>query len=223
MKIDLELKLEELKSGAHTRTKNSLDALHRILKKHYQSGERDYCIATIGRLSADVNGPSTVSIRNKSGAHYRELIESWAIYAGTTMKKPVSNQSRKREVPSDHKLLEHINDPALRTVFGQIIAERNRYRNQLNLLKQQTEFLIDKRPKAPSYSHSDATIEVLPALSGILSEMEKEALDVAISDEFFSNQGWLVAETGQVKCHEYGEIYKRGYVNAIRKVLDAID
>jgi len=191
--------------------------------KQFQSGEQDFCIATIGRLSTAANGPSTVSIRNKSGSHYRRLIESWATFAGTTMKKPVSNQSRQREIPSDNKLLEHINDPALRTVFGQVIAERNRYRNQLNLLKQQTEFVIDKRPIMRNYFQNDATVEVFPALSGILTDMEKEALDTAISDEFFNDQGWLVTETGQVKCQTSGEIYKRGYVNAIKKVLNAID
>ncbi|WP_202436493.1 gamma-mobile-trio protein GmtX [Vibrio eleionomae] len=49
--------------------------------------------------------------------------------------------------------------------------------------------------------------------------MELEALRAAISDKFMDSQRWVVMPTGQVK-DEYGtEVYKRGYVNSLKKVL----
>lgn len=223
MQIDPQLILKELKDGATTRTQASLDKLNGVLCKHYEAGEKDFCIATIGRLSVAAKGPSTVTIRNKSGAHYRRLIEAWATKAGTDMKKPLASHSRQREVPSDTRLLERLDDPALRALFGQIIAERNRYKKEVNLLKQQADIVIDKRPIRQANMSKEDTIEVLPSLSGVLTEMEIIALRKAISEEFFAKWGWKVTKAGQVKCEEYGEIYPRGYVNAIKKVLGEIE
>ena len=48
---------------------------------------------------------------------------------------------------------------------------------------------------------------------------EAEALRAAISDEFMQQQGWVVMPTGQVKAMNGDEVYKRGYVNAVKKLL----
>ena len=57
-------------------------------------------------------------------------------------------------------------------------------------------------------------------VSGILSLMEVEALEKAISDDFIFRQGWKVNEkTGRILDQDGRSIYKAGYVNAIKKVL----
>jgi hypothetical protein len=109
----------------------------------------------------------------------------------------------------------------MRAIFGQIIAERNRYRNELNTLKAHSELIVDRRP----VQHFDQPIEsgavqFVQTLS--LNEMEVEALRAAISDEFFEYHEWTVSAAGQVKDENKREIYKHGYVNAIKKVLKEI-
>ncbi|MNE95579.1 hypothetical protein D3C80_1936820 [compost metagenome] len=52
--------------------------------------------------------------------------------------------------------------------------------------------------------------------------MEITALRAAVSDDFFDKQGWMVTRAGQVKG-DSGEIYKHGYVPAIRKILKEIE
>ncbi|MXE51005.1 hypothetical protein FQ037_26050, partial [Escherichia coli] len=91
----------------------------------------------------------------------------------------LSPTSRSKSVPQDNKLLERIPDPAVRALFGQIIAERNRYRKEVNLLKQHANITIDKRPVRQFDASAEPSVEVLPSLSGILTESEKNALAYA--------------------------------------------
>ncbi len=219
MNIDINVILEDLKEGRHSRTQASLDKLNEILQAYYNSGQRDFSVTRIGRESVEKGGPGYQSIRATQNKHYRTLIEAWAAKANTTTKKPVAELSRSREVPADNQLLERINDPALRALFGQIIAERNRYRKELNLLKQHANIVIDKRPVKQVAASADS-VEVLPSLSGILTPSEIKALTYAISEDCMEKQGWHYTKAGQVKSEEWGlEVYPRGYVNALRKVL----
>jgi hypothetical protein len=52
------------------------------------------------------------------------LIDAWATKANTNMKKPPVPHSRKNEIPTDTEVLLRLNDPVMRAVVGQIIAER---------------------------------------------------------------------------------------------------
>jgi hypothetical protein len=105
-----------------------------------------------------------------------------------------------------------------------IIAERNRYRNELNTLKGQSDFVIDLRPlKAPpAVQTTQEGVEVIPSLRGILNESEVEALKSAVDGVFFEQQGWPVGKAGQVRG-EFGPLYKHGYVHAIKKILAELD
>lgn len=192
-----------------------------MLKAQYAAGERNFSIAEIGRLSAERGGPTAQTIRNKTGLVFRQLIEAWAAQAGASMKAPVNPLAKANKVPKDYELLQRITDPALRAVFGQIIAERNRFRNELNLLKAHSELIVDKRP-AQKFDQIEANsaVQVLPALN--LNDMEIAALKAAVSDEFFESREWTVSPAGQVKDENRREVYKHGYVNAIRKILKEV-
>ena len=218
MSTDIETLLEELKAGKSSRTCASLDKLNALLEARFKAGEKDYCIATIGRVSRDQGGVSTTTIRNTTGKYYRRLIEAWATQANTTLKKPPVVHSRQREIPSDNKLLDKLDDPVLRTLFGQIIAERNKYRKENHVLKQQVEVVVDMRPQK-----TKGTTEVLPALNGVLLPVEIDALKSAISEKFFERQDWSVnPKTGAVK-DEFGRtLFQVGFVKAVEKVLEQI-
>lgn len=109
-------------------------------------------------------------------------------------------------------------------MFGQIIAERNRYRKEVNLLKQHANITIDKRPVRQFDASAEPSVEVLPSLSGILTESEKNALAYAISDECMEKHNWQTTQAGQVKDMEYNiEIFPRGFATGLRKLLGEVD
>lgn len=219
MEVDIGVILEDLKEGKTTKAQQSLDKLNETLREYYERGERDFSITAIGRLSAEDGGVGYESIRATANKHYRDLVEAWAAKAKTTTKKPPSNHSRSRRVPQDNQLLERIPDPALRVLFGQIIAERNRYRTQLNILKSQAEVVIDKRPVRQFEASAEPSFELLPSLQGIVSDNEIKALRFAASDECIERQGWLVTQAGQVKTELGEEVFPRGFMTGLRKLV----
>ena len=224
MEYSIEIILDDLKDGKTPRTKQNLDTLNGILQRYVESGQRDFSVSKIGRVSAAEGGPAYEALRATRNKHYRELINAWAQKCNANMKKPLAEYSRSREVPADNKLLERIPDPAVRALFGQIIAERNRYRKEVNLLKQHANITIDKRPVREFDMSAEPSVELLSSLSGILSESEKKALAYAISDECMERHDWQYTQAGQVKDNEYKtEIFPRGFVTGLRKLLGEVD
>lgn len=219
--VDAQLIFEDLKAQATTRQAKSITILNQVLKAQYDGGERNFSIAEIARLSAERGGPTAQTIRNKTGLVFRQLIEAWATQAGATMKAPVNTFVKSNKVPKDYDLLQKLPDPALRAVFGQIIAERNRFRNELNTLKAHSELIIDKRPiQNFEQTAENGGVQILPALK--LNDMEIDALKAAVSDKFFEVRDWTVSQAGQVKDESRREIYRHGYVNAIKKILKEV-
>ncbi|QQN38853.1 gamma-mobile-trio protein GmtX [Acinetobacter sp. CS-2] len=224
MEINIEVILEGLKEDKSQRTKDNLDQLNNILKEYTDSGQRDFSITKIGRISLAKGGLAYEALRATRNKHYRTLIEAWAQKFNTNTKKPIVPYARSKKVPKDNQLLERIPDPALRVLFGQIIAERNRYLKEVNLLKQHANITIDKRPVRQFNDPIEPSIEVLPSLLGLLSESEKRALFYAISDECMEKNDWVTTQAGQVKHIEYNsEIFPRGFATGLRKILKELD
>ncbi len=221
MNEDIDLFLTELKEGKSKRIQSSLDKLHSILRKYTEvEKKKDFSITTIGKISHENNGPGYESIRATKNIHYRNLIDAWAAKACTTLKKPPGKHNN--QLPKDYDLLIQINDLALRGVFGHIITERNRYRNELNLLKSNINIVIDKRPiRSQNYPSENIIME--ESIKNLLVDSEIEALKFSISDECMIQNNWNYTQAGQVKSIDYGnEIYPRGYINAIKKILSKI-
>ena len=221
MTIDMGAVLEGLKEGQHPRTQKSLDQLNDILKTYHDAGHRDFSVTAIGRVSASHKGLGYQSLRATKNPHYRRLIEAWATKAGTDMKRPLVEAERSHKSPADFDLLQRLDDPALRALFGQVIAERNRLRQEVKLVKQHANVVIDKRPVQhfKPVEESDG-VQIMPAMTNLLSPPMVESLQYAVSDECMEKNGWYCTDLGQVKEKEYDtEIYPRGYVLAIRKVL----
>lgn len=220
MTIEPQAILDDLKSRATKRKIKSLDLIYRLLQKQTQSGVMDFSIATIGRLSSAAGGPSTQAIRNKGGESYRRVIEAWAAAQGTTTKKPLASTHRQQPPPKDDDVLRRIEDPALRAVIGTFIAERNKLYSENRLLKSQSEIVVDRRPAKREVPQ---TVEVLPSLSGLLTDMEREALREAISDKTLADRGWKTQVNGRVKDENGRLLYKPGYITAIAKILKCSD
>ena len=224
MSVNINVILEDLKLNKSQRTKDSIDKLNTLLEARFNTGEKDYSIATIGRISKADGGVGTVSIRNKTGEHFRLLIDAWATKANTTMKKPPAPQSRLLDTPSDMDLLKKLDDPALRAVFGQIIAEKNKLKVENRILKQNTEVVVDMRPNQVIHTEQEhKAIELLPALNKVLLPSEIEALQDAINEKNMAKRVLTYSKFGAVKDENGRTLFKTGFISAIEKILMEID
>jgi hypothetical protein len=215
--------LAKIKTGRSNRTGRSLKKLNDILENFTKSGGIDFSITNVARVSETNGGPGYQSLRATKNSHYRQLIEFWAKKAGKNFKKPPSN-NRHRDIPKDNELLSQLSDPALRAVFGQIIAERNRLRSEVNILKKNVNLIIDKRPTG-SVIDDESKNGILdnPVLRKVLNRVEINALEYSISEKCFDKHQWRMTNAGQVKDIETNiEIFPRGFGKAMRKLLDAL-
>ena len=108
----------------------------------------------------------------------------------------------------------------MRAVFGQIIAEKNKLKAENRILKQNSEVVVDMRPKQVShFEQVHQEVEVLPSLGGVLLQADIEALVDAINEEKMAQRGWTVSKYGAVKDEHGRLLFKSGFVLAIQKVL----
>ena len=203
--------LETLKAKSNSRKQRSLDVIYEVCHEQAKAGSRDFSIATIGRLSAERSGPSTQTIRNKGGADFRELITTWAKHADGATKKPPKLQES-----GIYSILEKIEDPAVRSIVGTVLAKNTKLQGEVNLLKQQTEIVIDRRtvPLVPAPNDADHQA-ILP---NHLTSTEKSALQHAISDELMEQEGWSIESSGRIVNSLGRTIFKAGFATAIKKI-----
>ena len=203
--------------NAGTRKKRNLEIIQAVCREQFERGSKDYSVATISRLSVERGGPAKSTIHNKTGCDFQTLIKAWASHTGGALKKPA-----KRTSGFDYsELLSKIPDPAIRSIVGAALAENTKLRRELAVLKSNTEFVVDRRTKAITLSAGvEAQVaQVIPASFG-LSDVEKEALAHAISDQHLEDEGWEADEYGRVvSTRTKRAVFKVGFIAALRKVL----
>jgi hypothetical protein len=100
------------------------------------------------------------------------------------------------------------------------IAERDRLRAEINMLKSTTVGDVDMRPlgaQVRSDPTGGPTVILMPEAQ--LFSHEREALQDAISPELLTREEWSEGPDGELYNHAKRPIYKRGYASAIRKIL----
>jgi hypothetical protein len=203
--------LDSLKAKSNARKQRSLDVIYKVCQEQANAGSRDFSIATIGRLSANLRGPSPQTIRNKGGIDFRELITTWAKHADGATKKPPKLQES-----GIYSILEKIDDPAVRSIVGTILAKNTKLQGEVNLLKRQAEIVIDRRtvPLAP-VPNNTAPQAILP---NHLTSTEKSALQHAISGELMEQEGWTIEPSGRIVNSLGRTMFKAGFATAIKKL-----
>ncbi|WP_321920532.1 gamma-mobile-trio protein GmtX [Paraburkholderia tropica] len=210
--------LAALKSAANARKQRNLDIVHGVCEGLHRLGSRDFSISTVGRKSQELGGVSKDALYNRTSVDYRTLIGAWAKWSGSGMAKPTIPL---RPLKEEDMLLK-IPDPAVRAVFGAIVAERNRLRSEINLLKSQAEIVIDRRGwnghTVPTVGGS--TPGQAPA-SSILTAMEAEAVRKAISPQFLMDEGWREGQRGEIVNDRGRVLFDIGFVPALKKLTRA--
>lgn len=204
--------LNLIKAKSNIRKQRSLDIVAGVCKGQLERGSRDFSIATIGRFSAENGGPSPQTIRNKGGDDFRVLIATWAEYSNGAMKKPPRIQES-----GISSILGKINEPAVRSIVGSILAANSKLQREVNLLRQKAEIVIDRRAVPLSITMQEDS--QLTSIVESLSTTEMAALSHAISTELMEQEGWTKEKSGRIVNSLGRTIFKAGFIIALEKIL----
>jgi hypothetical protein len=208
--------LNTLKSDARPQKQRNLDIVHAVCRDLHGLGSRDFSQATVGRMSEERNGMSRNALYNKASEDVRTLIGAWSRFAGETTKK----QAIPLKPLAEEDLLRKIDDPALRALLGGIVAERNRLRREVNLLRANANVVIDRRT-LPGHAHVMPEGQVMQVLSPLanLTDSEIAAIRKAISPDFMHQEGWQEGPHGEIVNAKGRTLFDVGFTKAIRKLI----
>lgn len=206
---------QALKATARPQKRRNLDVVHGVCAELHRLGSRDFTLATVGRLANERGGPAPRTMYTAQSQDFRTLIDAWALYS----------RAGGRQTPAaarplgESDLLRRIDDPALRALMAAIVAERDRLRAQVNVLRANTNLVIDRR-SLPGVLHVDGASQVVQVLSPsqALTALEREALERAVSVKFLAQEGWNEGRTGEIVNSKGRRVYEHGYATAIRKL-----
>ena len=213
--------LEILKAQCgNERSKKNLKIIHAVCREQHRRSSKDFSLSTIGELSEDEGGTKYGTIRatHEQSQRFRTLIEAWAKYSNGATKKSEVHQAPKKDSLAQQLAKLPDFDPALVALVGKLETDAKRPLNALNLLKSKSEIIIDRRENALPQPTGNQP-QVLPAIT--LNDIEREALEEALSDVFLADQGWSIDEVGRVKNNNGRTVFKAGFAIALRKTLDS--
>ena len=132
-----------LDKGGRSNRRANLSKMHELCRLQHAAGSRDFSLPAIGRL-AEAEG----------------ILKGRALY-NATYAGPVAPKSPK--TLASHDSLMRIEDPAIRSIMQAIIAERDKLKAQLNVLKANTQVTVDRRPLGATISASPGAERKQPA------------------------------------------------------------
>ncbi|CAI8763409.1 Alpha/beta hydrolase [Pseudomonas sp. IT-P171] len=202
-----------LAKGGRSNRRANLAKMHELCRKHHETGSREFSLPVIGRLAEAEGIMKGRALYNAQSADYRTLIEIWAAYAGPPVPKPPKPLA-------SHQYLMRIEDPAIRSIMQAIIAERDRLKAQINVLKANTQVTVDRRPLGATvaYAPGSQSVTVL-AMTAQLTPSEREALEKAVSANYLEERGLREGSHGEIINERGRPVFEVGFARAIRKVL----
>lgn len=211
---------EDLKAQCkNSRSRESLTKLHEVCRTQKMGKSTDFTLPVIGRLSAAAGGPGYRTIRTTDiqAQRYQILIAAWANYSGGFTSQTRIPRKEDRQPTLAERLVKYNVDPVIVAAVGKLESDHKKLYNALNLAKNSGEIIIDRRKNVP-LAAATAQPTVLPVLT--LTEMERNALHQALSEEFLSAEGWKVDPMGRIKNDKNRTIFAAGFTSALRKVID---
>lgn len=202
-----------LSKSERSNRRANLARMHELCRRLHAAGSRDFSLAAIGRLAEAEGIMKGRVLYNAQSADYKALIEAWAAYAGPAAPK-------QQKTLASHEYLMRIEDPAIRSIMQAIIAERDKLKAQLNVLKANTHVTVDRRPLGATIStttgiHPVTVLEV----AAQLTPSEREALQKAITANYLEERGLREGSHGEIVNERGRTIFEMGFTRAIRKLL----
>lgn len=201
-----------LDKGGRSNRRANLAKMHELCRKQHAAGSRDFSLPAIGRLAEAEGILKGRALYNAPSADYRTLIEAWAAYAGPAAPKPPKTLA-------SHEYLMRIDDPAIRSIMQAIIAERDKLKAQLNVLKANTQVTVDRRPLGATVSASPGVQPVAVLASAQLTPSERDALQKAVSAGYLEERGLKEGSHGEIVNERGRIVFEVGFARAVRKVL----
>lgn len=184
------------------RRKLSLTAINDTCKEQRASGYTDFSIAAVSRAGRARGVPSAQSIRNDSGAVYRELINAWKERYSCSIAKVKNNE---------REWVDKIDDPALRYLALELLAKNKSLEAELQLFRSVTVLEIDLRKK------TDKDESDVPQLD--LTDSEYRSLMSATDEVKLRKFGLQIVSRGAVVSENNSVVFERGFVSAIKKIV----
>ena len=206
--------LESLLAKAErSNRRNNLTRMHELCGKQHEAGSRDFSLSAIGRLAEAEGIMKGRALYNARSADYKALIEAWGAYAGPPAPKAPKTLA-------SHDYLMRIEDPAIRSIMQAIIAERDKLKAQLNVLKANTQVTVDRRPLGATVASAPGAQPVaVLALAAQLTPSQREALQKAVSADYLEERGLKEGSHGEILNERGRTVFEVGFASAIRKVL----
>lgn len=206
--------LESLLAKAErSNRRNNLMRMHELCRRQHEAGSRDFALATVGPLAEAEGIMKGRALYNARSADYKALIEAWGAYAGPPAPKAPKTLA-------SHEYLMRIEDPAIRSIMQGIIAERDKLKAQLNVLKANTQVTVDRRPLGATVSSTPGAQPVaVLALDAQLTPSQREALQKAVSADYLEARGLREGSHGEIVNERGRTVFEVGFASAIRKVL----
>lgn len=202
-----------LAKAERSNRRNNLAKVHELCRKQHETGSRDFSLATIGRLVEGEGIMKGRALYNAQSADYKMLIEAWAAYAGPAVTKPPKTLA-------SHDYLMRIEDPAIRSIMQAIVAERDKLKAQLNVLKANTKVVVDRRPQGATVSAASGSQPVtVLAPAAQLTPSERTALQKAVSAEYLEERGLREGSHGEIVNKAGRTMFEVGFARAVRKLL----
>lgn len=209
-----------LSTASHPTKRRNLNLVHEVCLEREAQGNKDFSLKAIGEAVEARGGFKVKALWNPQSADYRKLIDAWQAFSGAP------NLRATAKVGATDALTRSISDPATRIVVEKLVRERNSLRAEVNILKSQTNVVVDRRPTGRPktvHSTSDGAMTLEVSTDPVLNTLELEALEHSVSAALWHAEGWCEEKNGRV-IKELGEgrsrtIFKPGFVSAIRKIL----
>lgn len=202
-----------LAKGGRSHRRANLAKVHDICRKEHGAGGRYFTLPMIGRLIECEGIMKGRALYNAQSADYRALIEAWGAFAGPPTPKPPKTLA-------SHEYLLRIEDPAIRSIMQGIIAERDKLKAQLNVLKSQTHLTVDRRPLGTAGAPGLQSVTVL-APAEQLTASESEALRKAVSRDYLEERGLREGTHGEIVNERGRIVFEVGFARGVRKLLRA--
>ena len=203
---------------ARLKTQIGRRAHPKLLAIHEACGEiargpipRDFSLVHVGKRAGKNGGPALNTLYSPAGKHFGVLIRAWAAFASEA-KRPASTQAN-RPLGTTQAILDAIEDPVLRTLVGERLAELRRLRGEVNTLKATANLIIDRRPKGAD----SVTPNQRPAQ---LTDTEWDALRTSISSDWLRRQGWKIGSDGEILTGNANKtVLPIGFYGAVQKLI----
>lgn len=201
-----------LAKGGRSNRRTNLAKMHDLCRRQH-AGSRDFSLPTVGRLAEAEGIMKGRALYNAQSADYKVLIEAWAAYSGPPAPKPP-------KMLASHEYLMRIGDPAIRSIMQSIIAERDKLKAQLNVLKASAQVTVDRRPLGATAAAAPGSLPVtVLAMAAQFTPSEREALQKAVSADYLEARGLREGSHGEIVNVRGRTVFEVGFARAIRKVL----